>query len=165
MRLDLGLQSKLVRLRNELKAMKAASELAYSTMLMPENAPTASISGTIDFSTPTAVWARLVVTFTRTDGKTDTPYVDITTAATGDTFTAWVRRQTNGSVTGRDPEWATSRLFMTYAHAASDGSVEFYLDATDSGVWLPDGNNRANFSVSVSAISAVPGTLTIARLI
>lgn len=165
MRLDLGLQSKLVRLRNELKAMKAASELAYSTMLMPENAPTATYSGAIDFSTPQMPFARLSAVFTRTDGKSEAPYVDITTEATGDTFAAWVRSQQDGAYTGRDPEWANSYLFTAYAHAVSGGSVEFYIDSISRDPWFWDDNDIANFSLTVTAISAVPGTLTLARLI
>lgn len=156
-------EQRLMKIRNELKAQKVATELAYSAMLMPENAPTATYTGSIDLTTIQEPMARVAVTFTRTDNIENTPYADIAVSTDIDTFEEWVR-SIGGTVSGRDTDWGESGLFMIYVNDTTDRSVTFYIDVS-SKIVQGQANQTANFTLNISVISPTPGQLTVIRLL
>ena len=159
---EISVQNRLVRLENELKAQKTASTLAYSSMLFPENTPVASISGTISTTTLRTPMARLEATFTRSDGRTETPFVDFAYYLEMDSFADWVEN-IGGTVSGPDKDASNSANTIGYLAEATNGTVKFFIDFS-VGI-VKEGQSSVSFSIDVQAISPVEGTLTIARTI
>ena len=84
----------LVRAENELRALKTAHELAYSTTMYPENNPQRSWTGYVDFALQRTdgLKCQLRVRFTRTDNITDVPMVDFAwNYATNPTYQDYLR--------------------------------------------------------------------------
>lgn len=157
-------QSRIVKVRNELKAQKVASELAYSAMLWPDNAPTATYNGTIDLNNFTDPAARVAITFTRSDGADSTPYVDLAADTDIFSFYDWVR-SIGGTVSGRDYACEKNNLFVVYADSTTNNSVTFYIDVSQNVYSLSGRLNSTTFSIGISAISPVAGTLSVTRVI
>lgn len=157
-------QSRIVKVRNELKAQKVASELAYSAMLWPDNAPTATYNGTIDLNNFTDPAARVAITFTRSDGADSTPYVDLAVDTDIFGFYEWVL-SIGGTVSGRDYACEENSLFAIYADSTTNNSVTFYVDINQNVYSLSGYRSTTTFSINASAISPVAGTLSVTRVI
>lgn len=157
-------QSRIVKIRNELKAQKVASELAYSSMLWPDNAPTISYSGSIDLNNFTDPAARVAITFTRDDGGDTTPYVDLAVDSDVFGFYDWVK-SIGGTVTGRDYACEENSYFEVYAESTTTNSVTFYVDVNQSVYALSGRLNSTTFSINAVAISPISGTLSVSRVI
>ena len=157
-------EKRIVKARNEIKALKVASELAYSSILMPENSPTQSYSGSIDLSAMNNPMARVAVTFTRIDGINTTPFVDFSVDTNIDSFEEWVK-SIGGTITGRDVNWGENGLFSVYVDSTTDSSVTCFVDVSQSILQLQGLTPSANFSLDVTAISPVRGTLTVERIL
>lgn len=159
-----SVQQRLVRIRNELRAQKVASERAYSSMLWPENAPTASYNGTFNGYEPASeeVYARVIATFTRTDDKGGAPLVDL--AVDSELYT---REQSikdlGGQISGRDLAYGNNGAFNIYVAETTDSSVTFNIDILTTA--LLAAQETIPFNLFATAISPVPGTLTLRRAI
>ena len=155
---------RIIKARNELRALKTATKLAYSNMLMPENVPKQTYSGSISLSTVRDPMARVTATFTRTDGVAITPYVDITLDTNIYTFEDWVL-SIGGTISGRDKKWGQSGLFSYSIDSTTDTSVTFVINVSENIMQVSQALSSVNFSVKVTAISPVEGTLTLRRTI
>lgn len=157
-------QQSVVRARNELRALKTATELAYSSMLMPENAPTRTYNGNIDLTSIRDIMARVTATFTRTDGIEGTPYVDLILNTGIFTFEDWIR-SIGGTISGRDIDWGQAGMFTAYVDSTTDTSVTFNIDVNMNVMQLSGVMNDVDFSVKATAISPVQGELVLRRTI
>lgn len=160
------MEQRLIRLRNELKAQKVASELAYSSILWPANTPQQSWTGTITFpQSPQNVIARLRVRFTRTDGVSGAPFVDFAQNVTY-TPTYYDYSVSQGwTVTGNDINYVDDQAYTGYIAAAGSNYVDYYVDFLrdlESNYFTL---NSVQVTLNVEAISMVEGSLTITRLI
>lgn len=156
---------RLSAVENEQKAQKVATGLNYGQLANPGDAPTATYSGHVNNSNnnPVAAW---VATFTRTDGLTETPFVDF----------AWDFSLAKGyyqdqkdagyitSFSGRD-KLAIDQI--TVVDAPDDfgpGYVKWRIFIPPF-YWFYLSGNGTDVSLNIQAISMVPGTLTLARVI
>lgn len=159
-------QNRIVKVRNELKAQKVASELAYSAMLWPENAPTITYSGSIDLTTISDPAARVAVTFTRDDGLDGTPYVDLAIDSDIYSLNDWVIDNFgDAALTGRDRYCDKNGQFQVYVDSTTNNSVTYYIDVTQEIYGLAGRMNSTAFSLNITAISPVSGLLSATRLI
>lgn len=157
-------EGRIIKSRNELKSLKVATELSYSSMLMPENAPTATYSGSINLNAMNDPMARVTATFTRSDESEITPYVDIMLDTDIFTYEDWVK-SIGGTVSGRDVKWGQSGLFTVYVDNTTDKSVTFNIDVTQNVMQLSGVMSSVDFTIRATAISPVSGTLTLRRAI
>ena len=159
-------QKRIVELRNELKAQKVYSGLTYSQLLLPENTPEESYSGTADLSgSGSDPVARLHFRFTRTDGVAEPPLVNFTLNATlNPTYKQFA--EANGfSFTANDLSYMTTREIVGYIAEIGDGYVDYYVDYDAYIRTKFFSLNSIGFSATVQAISNVEGTLIVERLI
>lgn len=167
------LEAKVKKLKNELIAQKQFSPLSWGQLAKPEETPTVIITDTIDITTPLSLMyvAKYVAKFTRTDGQAIAPLVDFaydyTISPTG------IKTEEDGGATVT----ATSieSLFEgtenhISAATAEDGSVEFtILFLTSEYLGLTQmfntifGTQNVDLTLTVQAISPVPGELTVER--
>lgn len=164
--MDQRVQQRMVALRNELKAQKVYSGLSYSQLLLPENTPQESYTGTASLSgSGSDPVARIRFRFTRTDGSVDPPLVSFTLDANlNPTYQQFA--EANGfSFTANDLSYLTTTDIVGYIAQLGDGFVDYYVDY-DSGI-------RSDFfsldsigiSATVQAIANVEGSLVVGRLI
>lgn len=160
-------EKRIVNLRNEVKALKVASELAYSQLLMPENTPSVSYSGTVtSASVPRyATLARCKVRFTRSDGSLDVPFVNFTlNFRFSPTYTQFMASW-GIIVEGNDTEFSDEQVYDGYIAGSGPGYVDYYVDISTDIVLLFDPFTSIDFSFEVEAISMVSGTLTVERVV
>lgn len=155
----------MVRARNEIRAQKVATELAYSSILFPENTPHATWTGTITFPQyPDNVIARLRVRFTRSDGMEGAPFVDFAQSVTISPSYAAYSASIGWTVTGNDIGYVDDQEYTGYVAEAGSDYVDYYID------FLRDlaGNyytlSSVQVTVEVDAISMVDGTLNITKV-
>ena len=160
------IQTRMAKANNELKALKVYSGLSYSSLLLPENIPEQTYSGTASLGGSS--WdmvARLRFRFTRTDGLIDPPLINFTL---------------NASVTPDYKSYAESYGFVFYSGNVSyiansyitgyinelgDGYVDYYVDFAGPLNGLFYYLDDIDFSVTVQALANVRGTLSVERLI
>ena len=167
-------QIKLVELRNELRAQKQASNLSYGQLSFPESAPTASWSGSIDITSPisTAAVAKFKVTFTRSDGRTTPPLVDLafdySTSPTGIST-----ERTNGATISLTSEASALEANgpECCVTSTSESSVVFTIEfppSTFLGLYSTFSGfcsiSSVALTLTVQAISPVVGTLSVERI-
>ena len=157
----------IVKFRNELRALKVAFKYAFSSVLMPENVPTASWSGSIAFSGGTAeALARLRVRFTRSDGRTEPPFVDFAQNVTiSPSYPSYSESNLGVKWTGDDINYVDNQLFRCYVADTGVGYVDYYIDFTTLATSVYAMLSSISASINVEAISTVPGTITITRII
>lgn len=158
-------QQRIVKARNEVKAQKVASKLAYSSILFPENTPRVTWSGTINFPwTADNVIARLRVRFTRNDGMDGAPFVDFAQNVTfSPTYVAY-SASVGWIVTGNDTGYVDDQEYTGYVAATGSNYVDYYIDFLKDIQMNYNTLNSISASVEVEAISMVDGTLTITRI-
>lgn len=161
-------QQRIVALKNEVKAQKTYSGLAYSQLLMPENTPTQSYSGTASLSgsgeTPVA---RIRFRFQRTDGIITAPMINFAyDASITPTYKQYAESygwtfQGTGAATVFPPiNWTSGNIAEL-----GDGYVDFYVNfSNEIRVDFFD-LNSISFNVTCQAITNVKGTLSVERLI
>ena len=158
-------QRRLVAIRNELKAQKVAGELAYSQLLLPENAPSVSYSGTVAELSSTYTYARCRVRFTRSDGVNETPVVDFAyNFQFSPNYVEYMATQ-EVTITGDDTGDTDETCYAGYVAGAGSNYVDFYVDIPADISMTFYGFTSLNFSFTVQAIAMVSGTLTVERLI
>lgn len=156
-----------VKLKNELKALKASFKYAFSSVLMPDNVPSTSWSGTINFSSGTSeALARFRVRFTRNDGRNQPPFVDFAQTVTfNPSYPQYSEIYQRVRMTGDDINYVDNQLFRGYVADVGTDYVDYYIDITTmtSGTYI--GLSSVDVAINVEAISMVPGTINITRLI
>lgn len=152
-------QQRLVRLRNELQAIKVGSKLTYNSVLFPSNVPEQSWSGTVVIDPSNPIAAAFLAIFTRSDDLEITPLVDFTFDYDGPTTADWVRQQ-GGTASGRDLKAELDDWVNCYIVNTTDKAVSYKIEFLTG--W-PDSN--INLSLTVRAISPVPGTLKLERVL
>lgn len=160
-------EKRIVALRNEVKAQKVARELAYSQLLMPENTPSISYSGTatVQGQERFDTLARCRVRFTRTDGKQGAPFVNFPFSFAFSPTYREFEQSVGNTVTGDDVDFVDEQCYVGYVAGAGPNYVDFYIDVTTEVVlnWTPF--TSIDFSFTVEAISNVPGTLSVERIL
>ncbi len=158
-------ERRLVKARNELKAQKVAMELAYSSILWPENAAKANWSGSLALQLSGDVVARFRVRFTRSDDGEGAPYVDFAQNVTfSPTYMEFSRSQ-GWTVTGNDTSYVDDQNYIGYVAGAGTNYVDYYIDFTRDLISNYFTLSSVNVTIKVEAISMVDGNLTITRLI
>ena len=159
-------EQRIVKARNELKAQKVATELAYSSVLFPENTPRATWSGTINFPAQTNdVIARFRVRFMRSDGGDGAPFVDFAqNVSFSPTYLEFSASQ-GWTVTGNDVNYVDDQNYTGYVAGAGDDYVDYYIDFLRDLQANYFTLSSVNVGITVEAISMVKGNLTITRLI
>ena len=161
-----SVQARLVRIRNELKAQKVASGLAFSSLLMPENNPTATWSGSISFASTGAdnILARIRFRFARTAGS-DAPMVNFTIATElSPKYASYIATQ-GLTVTGDDVDYVDEQSITSYVADSGDGWVDYYVDFDTTLLNNFYTLTAINATVTVTAVAMVAGTLTTERII
>ena len=121
-------QIRLVKLRNELKAQKTAMELAYSSILWPQNTPEATWSGTVNLQLQGDVVARFRARFTRTDGKEGAPYVDFAQNVTFSPSYPAYCASIGWNVSGNDINYVDDQNYTGYVAGTGTNYVDYYID-------------------------------------
>lgn len=160
-----GVQDRLVRARNELRSQKVAMELAYSSILWPENTPQVNWSGSIALQLQGDVVARFRVRFTRTDGREGAPFVDfaqnVTFSPTYYDYTISEGR----TITGNDLGYVDDQNYTGYVAGAGTNYVDYYIDFVRDLISNYNTLSTINVAIVAQAICMTNGTLTITRLI
>lgn len=159
-------ERRIVKLRNEVKAQKVNSGLAYSQLLLPENTPTQTYSDTASLSgSGTTPVARIRFRFTRTDGILDSPAINFAfNCTTSPTYADYVRSQ-GFTISGDDLAYYDHWVISGYVSEVGDGYVDFYVELSyqfrDAFFTL----NTIDYSITCQAITNVNGNLTVERLV
>lgn len=159
-------QQRIVALKNELKSQKTASGLAFSQLLMPENTPTQSYSGTASTSGGAGnPVARVRFRFERTDGLIEPPMINFAYDAT---FSPDYKQFASGygwTFSGAEDAFLPQDWVAGYIAELGDGYVDFYVDFTSD--IRTDFFSLQNISLSTTcqAITNVKGILWVERII
>lgn len=159
-------QKRIVELRNELRAQKVASGLTYSQLLMPDNTPSLSYSGTASWtSSTTGPVARVRFRFERTDGLIDPPLINFAhDSSYSPTYKEYA--ESNGFVfSGGNLSYLTDGKIEVYIGEVGDGYVDFYVDYANSLKTTLAYLSSITISTTCTAIANVKGTLSVERII
>lgn len=159
-------QQKIVGLRNELKAQKVFSGLAYSQLLYPENTPSQTYTSTANLSgsgeTPVA---RVRFRFTRTDGINETPLVNFAFNASYSPSYKQFAESYGWSFTGNNFDFFEKEDIYGYISGSGDNYVDFYVDYNYTIREALFSLSSIGISVTCQAIVAVNGILSVERVI
>lgn len=161
------LEQRLLELENELRARKAASPLNYGA-LQRGDTPTVRWDGQVRNPTPDKLHAaRFVVTFTRTDGINLAPYVNFAYDYTLGRYyyDDQIAAGYLSSVSGRDLHAMDEHEFADGIYSTGNNYVQWRIDFGATGQWFYSGSDGTDIHLTVQAISTVPGTLRIERVI
>lgn len=162
------IQQRIVEIRNELEAQKVYSGLTYSSLLLPENTPTKTYSGTINLSGGTATEvARIRFRFVRTDGLSYPPMINFANEITITPSYSQYAINNGFTITGNDIDSANllGSEVVGYIYELGDNYVDYYVDFSSSLRGRFFSLSSLSISVTVQAISNVIGTMTAERLI
>lgn len=162
-----GAEKQIATLRNEIMSQKVASGLAFSSLLLPENTPTASYEGTasvsgIDQFTPVA---RLRFRFTRSDGLIDPPLINFAFSTNFEpSYKSFVESK-GFTISGPDLGYFDWLYVSGYIAELGDSYIDFYVDfeGVIRDYYFSVGS--ISFQVTCQAISNVKGGLVVERLI
>lgn len=164
--MDYNTQSRLVELRNEIKAQKVASGLTYSNLLLPENTPTVSYSGTASLpASGNNPVARLRFRFSRTDGIVEPPLINFAYSVSYSPTHKEFLISHGFTISGDDVDVFDWLDGNGYIAETGDGYVDFYVELLSTlGTDYFD-LNSLSYQVTCQAIANVRGTLVVERLI
>lgn len=159
-------QQKIVELRNELKAQKVFSGLAYSQLLYPENTPSQTYTSTANLSgsgeTPVA---RVRFRFTRTDGINETPLVNFAYDASYSPSYKQFAESYGWSFTGNNFDFFEKEDISGYISGTGDNYVDFFIDFNYTIRDALFSLSSIGISTTCQAIVAVNGILSVERII
>lgn len=156
-------ESRLVKIENELKALKQTTPVSVGALQFPESAPLQTYTGSIDTSSQNYVIARIEATFTRSDGLQITPMVDFAfDIGVSPTYQQYMQ-SINVTITGNDPNVMTEFYVVAYEASTGFDSVTYYIDVLNA--IAPYAGATAILTTTVQAVSTVAGTLTLTRTI
>jgi hypothetical protein len=158
---------KLLAIQNEQKAQKVASTLNYGQLVKPLNTPTQTWSGNVqnlvDFDS--GVNARWIATFTRTDGIDQPPYVmfpyDYVLARYS--YDDLIESGSVTSVSGRDKRAIDEFNFFDELAEIGSNYVKWKIEVDNQFYY--NASNGTNVTITAQAVSMVPGTLTLQRVV
>lgn len=160
----LDVQNRVTKLSNEVRAQKVYSGLTYSQLLLPENNPTQSYSGTASLSGSGPV-ARIRFRFTRTDGLTAPPMINFAyTASISPTYKAFAESY-GFSFSADDLTYIDTTNVGGYIADLGDGYVDYYVEFNAYLRNMFFSRDSLSISVTCQAIANVEGTLSVERLI
>lgn len=162
-----NVERRMVALRNELKAMKVSSGLAFSSLLLPENTPTLDYDGTAtisgsDYSSPVA---RIRFRFARNDGLIDPPMINFAFSASfSPSYKNFV--ESHGfTISGPDLDYFDWVCVSGYIAGIGDGYIDYYVDFKGVIRYYFFSINSISFRITCQAISNVTGDFVVERLI
>ena len=159
-------QQRIAKVRNEVKAQKVKSGLAYSQLLMPENTPSRSYTGTISLSSSgTGPIARVRFRFVRDDGLLDPPLINFAfTASISPAYKEFV--ESHGfSISGNDLDYFNWWMVSGYIGEIGDTYVDYYVDVKRNVKNNFFSLSTMSFTVTCEAIANVRGVLIEDRII
>lgn len=158
-------ERQLIKLKNELRALKVATKLAWASVLMPDNIPRASWSGSVSLTGGTsAALARFRVRFSRADGRTESPFVDFAQIVSF-TPTYYEHSLNQGiRVTGNDVNYVDDQNYRCYVASTGSGYIDYNIDMTPTLATNYSGLSSVTVGINVEAISPVKGRLTITKV-
>lgn len=159
-----SIERRLAKLQNEINAQKVFSGLTYSQLLLPENSPMQTYSGTIDLSSSSDPIARLLFRFERTDGISETPMINFSySASISPSYKSFA--ESYGFVfSANDLSYIETTEVTGYISSLGDGYVDFYVDFDSALKRKFFSLSSLSFSVTCQAISNVRGNLTVERV-
>ena len=152
-------ESRLVGLENELKALKMTAPVSIGALQYPNSTPTVHYTGSINTGGMDLVVARLEVTFTRSDGQQITPMVDFAYETAISPNYQQYRKSQGINITGKDPNVADEFYVRCYEAATTDDSVVVFVDVLNA--IAPYAGASATLEATVQAISTVEVTLAL----
>lgn len=159
----------LVAIRNEQRAQKVASTLNYGALVKPNTAPTQSWNGNVSNRLDgNDVNSRWVATFTRTDGVNKAPFVDFAWVYTLDKYQYddMIAVGSYTSVSGRDKHATDELKLRDGLFEVGQNYVKWKIDIPgNNGSWFYVSSDGTGVHLTVQAISMVPGTLTLERVV
>lgn len=160
----MDVQNKVTQLRNEVKAQKVFSGLTYSQLLLPENTPTQSYSGTASLSGSGPI-AKIRFRFTRTDGISEPPMINFAySASVSPTYRAFAESY-GFSFSANDLTYLDRNNISGYIGGVGDGYIDFFVEF--NGYFRDMFFSRDNLGISVTcqAIANVRGNLIEERIV
>lgn len=160
----MDVQNKVTQLRNEVKAQKVFSGLAYSQLLLPENTPTQSYSGTASLSGSGPV-TKIRFRFTRTDGVNEPPLINFAySASISPTYRAFAESY-GFSFSANDLSYIDRTQVSGYIASLGDEYVDFYVEFNQYLRHIFFSRSDLGISVTCQAIANVKGTLVVERIV
>lgn len=160
----MDVQSKVTRLRNEVKAQKVFSGLAYSQLLLPENTPTESYSGTVSLSGSGPV-AKIRFRFTRADGINEPPMINFAySASISPTYKAFAELY-GFRFSANDLTYIDRSAISGYISELGDGYVDFLVEFDGYLRSMFFSRNDLDISIVCQAIANIRGNLIAERVI
>lgn len=156
-------QNLIRSIENEVKALKASMPLNLGQLNFPAQTPSVSYSGSINTSSSDLVICRLQLTFTRSDGKSEPPFVNFAFNASVSPTMQEVMAGMGVSLSGNDLREYEDFFINGYVSATGTGSVTFNVDVKNAVA--PWGSSPKTLTVNAQAISTLEGTLTLERTI
>jgi hypothetical protein len=158
---------RLLSIQNEQRAQKTASSLNYGQLVTPEKTPQQTYSGNVanlvDFDS--GVNARWVATFTRTDGVDGAPFVmfpyDYTLGMY--LYDDYIVNGYFSSVSARDKRAVDEYNFFDELFEVGSNYVKWKIEIGNQ--YFYNSSNGTNVTIVVQAVTMVPGTLTLQRVI
>jgi hypothetical protein len=163
-----NITKRLVAIQNEQQAQKAAGVLNYGQLNLPSVTPQQIWSGNVanpsgDFA---ASW---IATFTRSDSTPLPPYVDFPWSYN---LAKWYYQDqilagSYSSASGRDLHAIDDMRFTESVYEVGSNYVSWRIDIIGLGMtgWWYDSSDGTTVTLTVQAVSMVPGTLTLVRVI
>ena len=160
------IEKRLVSLHNELKALKVYSGLAYSSLLLPENTPSSTYSGTANLpGSGTGPVARVRFRFSRNDNLTDPPLINFAFNVSYAPQYQDFLRSHGFTISGNDLDYFDWIEASGYISEVGDGYVDFYVDLDSSIRDYFFNISSLPFTITCQAIANVNGELIEERLI
>lgn len=157
----------LLAIENEQRAQKVVSTLNYGQLVKPQNTPTQTWSGTVTnaFDTNAGVNARWIATFTRTDGVNLAPYVvfPYEYILGRGMYEDYLAAGMISAVSGRDKKAVDEYNFFDELLEIGPNYVKWKIEIDNQYYYYATDGTSVN--LTVQAISMVPGTLTLTRVI
>lgn len=159
-------ENRLVKIRNELKAQKVFSGLAYSQLLFPSNNPVQSYSGTASLSgSGDDPVARLRFRFTRTDGLVEPPLINFMYSATYSPTYQQFAESYGFQFYGKDLSELEYNDITSYIGQFGDGYVDYYIDYQYTIRDALFSLNSIQIAATCYAVASVKGTFVVERII
>lgn len=158
---------RLLAIQNEQRAQKVATSLNYGQLQLPNETPQASWSGQVRnlINMAQGVNARWVATFTRTDGVDSPPLVSFPYEFNLARY-FYDDLIASGEITGasgRDRRANDEYNFFDSLLEVGSNYVKWKIEI--SGQWFYWASDGTTVNLYIQAVSMVPGTLTLERVV
>lgn len=159
-------EHRMVKVRNELKAQKTYSGLAYSQLLNPENTLSNTYTGTASLSgSGENPVARVRFRFTRTDGINEPPIINFAYNSSYSPSYKKFAEDYGWTFTGKDFSFFEVEDMAGYISEVGDNYVDFFVDFTYNIREALYSLSTISISVTCEVYVNVKGTLVAERVI